>query len=261
MKIREITDALEAYAPPSLQESYDNTGYQAGNPDNEATGVLLCVDVTVDTVREAVEKGYNLIVSHHPLLFRGVKCVIGRDRPERVLAEAIRNDITIYSSHTAMDSAVGGVSWRMAEMLGLKCVKVLVPSRPGAETGLGAVGDLPVAVDMETFLAKVKEAFGCAMLRVSRFSPSQPVSRVALCGGAAGEFVPEAIAAGADIYVTADCKLNQFLDHAGDIVLVDAGHFETEECTKRIFFDVITEKFPNFAVCYSETEKNPIIYL
>ena len=150
MKIREITDALEAYAPPSLQESYDNTGYQAGNPDNEATGALLCVDVTADTVREAVEKGYNLIVSHHPLLFRGVKCVIGRDRPERVLAEAIRNDITIYSSHTAMDSAVGGVSWRMAEMLGLKDVKVLVPSRPGAETGLGAVGDL-AELDMADF--------------------------------------------------------------------------------------------------------------
>ncbi len=261
MKIKEIIAAIEAYAPPSLQEGYDNTGYQTGNPEEEATGALLCVDVTEDTVREALEKGCNLIISHHPLLFRGVKCVIGRDRPERVLAEAIRRGITIYSSHTAMDSANGGVSWRMAASLGLVGVEVLVPSRAGADTGLGVVGDLPEAMPIADFLPLVKEAFGCEVLRVSRFSELQTVRRVALCGGAAGEFLPEAIASGAQVYVTADCKLNQFLDHAGDIVLVDAGHFETEECTKRIFFDVITEKFPNFAVCYSETEKNPIIYL
>ncbi len=261
MKIRDIVDAIELYAPPSLQEGYDNTGYQVGNPDEDATGAILCVDVTEDTVREAVEKGYNLIISHHPLLFRGVKCVIGRDRPERVLAEAIRRGVTVYSSHTAMDSAKDGVSMRMASMLGLVDVSVLVPSHAGADTGLGAVGNLPVSMSIDDLFARVKDVFACEVLRVSRFSSGKTVNRVALCGGSAGEFIPEAIAAGAHVYITADCKLNQFLDHANDIVLVDAGHFETEECTKQIFFDVITEKFPNFALCYSETEKNPIIYL
>ena len=261
MKIREITDVIERFAPPSLQEGYDNTGYQTGDPEAEVSGVLLCVDVTEEIVEEAVAKGCNLIVSHHPLLFRGVKCVIGRNRPERVLAAAIRKGVTVYSSHTATDSTVGGVSWRMAGRLGLKDVKVLVPSSDGAPTGLGVVGNLSEAVTMDRFLASVKEAFRCAVLKVSRFDGSEIVTRAALCGGSAAEFVPEAIAAGAQVYVTADCKLNQFLDHAGGIVLVDAGHFETEECTKQIFFDVITEKFPNFAVCYSEKEKNPITYL
>ncbi len=261
MKIKEITDVIERFAPPALQEDYDNTGYQTGDPEAEASGVLLCVDVTEEIVNEAVERGCNLIVSHHPLLFRGVKCVIGRNRPERVLAEAIRRGVTVYSSHTATDSAVGGVSWRMAERLGLVDVEVLVPSSAGAQTGLGVVGNLPAPMSLDRFLVSVKDAFGCKALKVSRFDGAATVSRVAMCGGSAGEFMPEAIAAGAHVYVTADCKLNQFLDYARDIVLVDAGHFETEECTKQIFFDVITEKFPNFAVCYSEKEKNPIIYL
>lgn len=261
MKIREITDAIEAFAPLHLQESYDNTGYQTGNPEAEATGALLCVDVTEEILDEAKARGCNLVISHHPLLFRGVKCVIGRNRPERALAKAIRDGITVYSSHTATDSARGGVSQRMAEKLGLSNVRVLVPTSPGAPTGLGAVGDLPSPLAAPQLAAKVKEAFGCEVLRTSRPNEGLTISRVALCGGSAAEFIPDAIAAGAQAYITADCKLNQFLDHAPDIWLIDAGHYETEQCTKQIFFNVLTEKFPNFAVCYSEKEKNPIIYL
>ncbi len=261
MKIRNIIAAIESYAPPALQEDYDNTGYQVGNPDAEATGALLCVDVTEAMIDEAKAKGANLIISHHPLLFRGVKCVAGRNRPERTLAKAIREGVTVYSSHTALDSACGGVSWRMAQRLGLTGTEVLVPSHPGATTGLGAVGDLPRPLAAMAFVSAVKEAFGCEVARISRPAQGLIVERVALCGGSAAEFLPEAIAAGAQAYVTADCKLNQFLDYASDIMLVDAGHFETEECTKEIFFDILTENFPNFAVSYSDTEKNPIIYL
>lgn len=261
MQITDIISTIEAFAPPRLQESYDNTGYQVGNPEAEATGALLCVDVTEEIIDEAVAKGCNLIISHHPLLFRGVKCVIGRSRPERVLAKAIKEGITIYSSHTALDSAEGGVSWRMARKLVLSDVAVLAPSAPGASTGLGTVGNLPSAMLPEEFALKVKQAFGCACVRMSRPTEGMTVTRVALCGGSGGEFITDAIAAGADAFVTADCKLNQFLDNAPDILLVDAGHFETEECTKDLFFDILTEKFPTFAVCYSDKEKNPIIYL
>lgn len=261
MKIKEIIAAIEEFAPPRLQESYDNTGYQVGDPEAEATGALLCVDVTEEIIDEAVAKGCNLIISHHPLIFRGLKSVTGANRPERALAKAILSGVTVYSSHTATDSTLGGVSWRMAEMLSLSDVSVLVPSSPGANTGLGTVGNLPEPMSPENFALKVKQTFGCASLRMSRPANSRPVSRVALCGGSADEFIPQAIAAGAQAYVTADCKLNRFLDHAHKIILLDAGHFETEQCTKQIFFDVITEKFPNFALCYSDKEKNPIIYL
>jgi len=190
-----------------------------------------------------------------------VKCVIGRDRPERVLAKAIRNDITVYSSHTAMDSAVGGVSWRMAGKLGLTDTEVLVPSSPGAATGLGIVGNLEAPLSPLQLAERVKQAFSSQVLRISRPAGQLEITRVALCGGSAGEFIPQAIASGAQAYITADCKHNQFLDQTDRIMLMDAGHFETEACTKEIFFDILTEKFPNFAVCYSDTEKNPIIYL
>lgn len=261
MKIRDIISAIETFAPPALQESYDNTGYQVGDPDAEATGALLCVDVTEEIIDEASSRGCNLIISHHPLLFRGLKSVTGANRPERALMQAIIKGITIYSSHTATDATTGGVSWRMAQMLGLTNIAVLVPNFRGAETGLGIVADLPHPATPEEFAAKVKSTFRCGCLRMSRPANNLTISRVALCGGAAGEFVPQAIAAGAQAYITADCKLNQFLDHAQSILLIDAGHFETEACTKQIFFDVITEKFPNFALYYSDKEKNPIIYL
>lgn len=261
MKIRDIISAIETFAPPALQESYDNTGYQVGNPDAEATGALLCVDVTEEIIDEAADRGCNLIISHHPLLFRGLKSVTGTNRPERALMQAILKGITVYSSHTATDSTTGGVSWRMAKMLGMSDLSVLVPTSPGATTGLGVVGNLPAPLTPVAFAAKVKSVFGCKCLRMSRPTDSLQISRAALCGGAAGEFVPQAISAGAQAYVTADCKLNQFLDHAQSILLIDAGHFETEACTKQIFFDVITENFPNFALYYSDKEKNPIIYL
>lgn len=261
MRISDVIAAIEAYAPPSLQEGYDNTGYQVGDPGAEASGALLCIDVTEGIIDEAKAKGANLIVSHHPLLFHGVKCVTGRNRPERVLAKAIRAGVTVYSSHTAMDATYGGVSWRMAAKLGLVDAEVLVPSHPGAITGLGAVGNLRQALTAEQLASFVKQAFGCKCLRMSRPNSGLAIKRVALCGGAAAEFLPNAIESGAQAYITADCKLNHFIDHAPDILLIDAGHFETEVCTKEIFFDILTEKFPNFAVSYSTVEKNPIIYL
>lgn len=260
-KIKEIINAIEVVAPLHLQESYDNSGLQVGDVDTECTGVLLCVDPTVDIVREAASLNYNLIISHHPLLFHGVKCVAGRNRSEQVLAEAIRTDIAIYSSHTALDSSSVGISRRMARMLGLQNVEVLVPQRPGAAEGLGAVGDLPMPVRSADFAAMVKHTFGSAALRVSAATPDMQICRVALCGGAASEFVPEAIAAGAQAYVTADCKHNQFLDHADRILLIDAGHYETEHCAMQIFLDILTKKFPTFAVAKAKADRNPVIVL
>ncbi len=263
MTANDIISAIEAYAPPYLQESYDNTGLQVGDPEGPVGGVLVCMDVTEAILDEALERGCNMVVSHHPLLFHGVKCVAGRNRPERVLAKACAMGITVYSTHTAMDSAPGGVSWRMARMMGLEDVHTLVPqpAHPGA--GLGVVGNLPdgEALTPEEFARRVKAVFGTPTLRLSHWPEGLRISRVALCGGSAAEFLPEAIAAGAQAYVTADAKLNQFLDHVHRILLVDAGHFETEVCTKEIICEILSEKFPNFAVCKSEKETNPIIYL
>ncbi len=253
---RQIIEAIEERAPLSLQESWDNSGWQVGDPGAECRGALLCVDLTPLVLAEAVAKGCDLVVTHHPLIFRGVKSLVGRDRVTECLTEAVRRGISVYSSHTSTDCAPAGVSAEMARMLGLVNVEPLDAS------GLGAVGDLTEAIPWRGFAEKVKTVFGCDTLRLSRpADEGLVISRVALCGGAGGDFIGEAVDAKADAYVTADCKHNQFLDRRGEILLIDAGHFETEQCTKALFHRAISEKFPNFAVWESEAEENPVLYI
>lgn len=253
---REITNVIEEFAPLSLQEEWDNSGWQTGNPDDVCTGVLLCVDVTPEIIAEARDKGCNLIVSHHPLIFKGLRQIIGRNRVERCVADALRAGISVYSSHTAVDCAPSGVSWEMSRRLDLRNTVGLDPS------GLGVIGDLPMTVDWQDFIGMVKNAFGAEWVKCSRIPSAEwKVSRVGLCGGAAAEFLPLALERGAQAYVTADCKHNQFLDYSADILLVDSGHFETEQCTKDIFYRVISEKFPNFAVWKSNAERNPVVFM
>ena len=129
MKVKEITSAIEEFAPLHLQESWDNAGMQVGNPDSEVTGILLCTDVREEVVDEAIARGANMIISHHPLLFRGLKKIVGRTYQERIVAQAIKHDITIYCAHTNMDSTMGGVNFKMAEKLGLKNIRVLAPQQ------------------------------------------------------------------------------------------------------------------------------------
>ena len=256
MTNREITDAIEEFAPLSLQESWDNSGWQVGDPDAASTGAIVCVDVTPSIISEAVAKGCNLIIAHHPLIFKGIRQITGRDRVERCIAKALREGVSVYSSHTATDCAPAGVSWEMARRLGLQHVEVL------DDSGLGVTGDLLRPLPWRDFVALVKDRFGTPCVRCSRVPfDGLEICRVGLCGGSAAEFLPHAISRGAQAYVTADCKLNQFIDHADDILLIDSGHFETEECTKEIFYRVISEKFPNFAVWKSTVETNPVVYL
>ncbi len=125
MKVKEITGAIEAFAPLYLQESWDNAGMQVGNLEDEVTGIVLCTDVREDIVDEAIEKGANMIISHHPLLFRGLKKIVGRTYQERIVVKAVKHDINIYCAHTNMDSARGGVNFKIAEKLGMKNVEVL----------------------------------------------------------------------------------------------------------------------------------------
>ncbi len=127
MKIKEIIAALETFAPLPLQDSYDNAGLQVGLTETEATGALLCLDVTESIIQEAVSLDCNLIISHHPLIFKGYKSISGKDYVERCIIEAIKNDIVIYSMHTNLDNALNGVSFKIAQKLGLENVKVLDP--------------------------------------------------------------------------------------------------------------------------------------
>lgn len=260
MKIKDIIAAIEEFAPKCLQESYDNAGMQVGNPEGEAKAALLCLDVNEDIIREAKSRDCNLIISHHPLIFKGLKEIIGRTPVERIVTEAIKNDISIYAAHTNLDSAPFGVSHEIARQLGVDHIKVLEPKVDEPTAGLGAIGDIKAMPTLE-FLRRIKEVFKVKLLKYSDVTPHLTVRKVAVCGGSGAFLIPDAIAAGADLIVTGDVKYHDFTSFSHDIVIADIGHYESELCTKKIFNRIIREKFPNFVTYFSESERNPINFM
>jgi len=364
MKISEIISSLETIAPLSLQEDFDNSGVQTGNIEQEATEALLCIDVTEQVVDEAIATGCNLIVSHHPLIFKPLKKLVGRTYIERCVAKACKHDIVIYACHTNLDNAIGGVNYRLAEKIGLTNIKILSPKtdkllklsvfvpaanaetlrnalfdagaghigkydrcsfsaeglgtfRAGAASnpfvgqkgedhteqetridvvlptylktavlkaliknhpyeepafdlyhlenewegaGSGAIGELPDPYEEYQFLYNLKTTLGISCLKHSPLR-GQPIRKVALCGGSGAFLIPEAIAAGADLFLTGEARYNDFYDVENRILLAVGGHYETEIITKEIFYDVITKKITNFAVRFSKTDSNPVNYI
>lgn len=262
--LADIVGAIEDFASPGLQEKWDNTGWQLCplSPSSPCRGVMLCLDVTPEVVDEAIGEGCNLIVSHHPLIFKGLKHITGATPVERAVIAAISGGVAVYSSHTALDSASRGVSRRLGEMLGLGGMEVLVPRAEDPQTGLGVIGEFPRPLSIDDFIGRVKEVYGAAVVRRSDAPAGlSEVRRVALCSGSGGEFVTDAIALGADAYITSDTRYHDFVDFGKDILMVDTGHFESEICTKSIFSAVISEKFPTFAVRQSSAGHNPVRYV
>ena len=261
MRIQEALALIEDYAPLSLQAGFDNSGLICGDPDRELTSALLCLDVTEDVVKEAVREGHNLIVSHHPLVFSGLKHLTPATYVERCLIAAVRHDIAIYAAHTNMDSVANGVSGRMADKLGLYCREILQPEGdPGFPAGFGLVGDLQAPEETMAFLRRVKETFHCGVVRHT--APcAAAVRRIAVCGGAGASFLPQAVAKGADVYISADFKYHNFFLAENRIVIADIGHYESEQFTKELFYEILTKKLTNFAVRFSTINTNPIKYL
>ena len=363
MLVREITDHIEAFAPLSYQESYDNAGLQTGDPEHEAKAALVCIDVTQEVIEEALRLGANLIIAHHPLIFSGLKKLTGTSYTERLVIMAIRHDLCIYAAHTNLDAVHSGVNHKMAEKLGLKHTAVLAPmadqlrklvffvppdraeavrqeifragaghigaydmcsfNTPGEGTfrgsaesnpfvgergtlhtepelkvetifpkhkegsilralmrshpyeevaydiyplsnrydraGSGALGHFTEPMDELTFLQLLKERFHTPVVRHTGWS-GREIRKVALSGGSGSFLLPAAIASGADAFVSSDFKYHQFFDADGKILIADIGHYESEQFTKDIFYELLTKKFPKFAVHLSEVNTNPVNY-
>ncbi|HEV9038488.1 MAG TPA: Nif3-like dinuclear metal center hexameric protein [Puia sp.] len=364
MNISAVVDFLETLAPPAYQEHYDNAGLLTGSRSWECTGALTTLDVTEQVVEEAAARGCNLIVAHHPIIFKGLKRLTGNGYVARTVISAIKRDTAIYAIHTNLDHMVaGGVNGRIAAQLGLQGGAVLLPkegvlqkllcfvpvdhvesvraamfaagaghiggysecsfsgegmgtflggegtdpfvgergirhqekemrlevvvpahlsasvvaamkaahpyeevaydlvslanTHPGV--GAGLFGDLPVAMEERAFLEHLGAVFGLAVIRHTPLT-GRPVKRVAVCGGAGSFLISSALGVGADFFITADVKYHEFFDADGRLVLADIGHFESEQFTMDLLFEVLQEKFRNFAVLKSETKTNPVKY-
>ena len=253
--------ALEHFAPLPLQESWDNAGLQVGLTEAEVSGALLCLDVNEQVVDEAIAKRCNLIVSHHPLLFRGLKQVSGADYVQRCVIKAIKNDIVVISMHTNMDNAKYGVNWKIAEKLGLADVNFFAAkSVDGIEAGSGVIGCLPEAMAADEFILMVKKRFGveCAMCNQLL---QRPIRKVAICGGAGDFLLDDAVSLGADAFITGEMHYHQYFDYEQKIQICVIGHYQSEQYTAEVFRDIIQKECPGVRTEIAETCTNPILYI
>ena len=255
-----MLSALERFAPLPLQESWDNAGLQLGLTEAEVSGALLCLDVNEQIVDEAIRKGCNLIVSHHPLLFRGLKQISGQDYVQRCVIKAIKHDIVVVSMHTNMDNAQDGVNWKMAERLGLgNCRFFAQKVVDGLEAGSGVVGELPEAMASQDFVELVKRQFDvqCALCNELL---QRPIRKVALCGGAGDFLLPDALREGADAFITGEMHYHQYFGYEQQIQICVIGHYQSEQYTSEIFRDIIGRECPGVRTEIAETSTNPIYY-
>ena len=264
MQIKDILEALEHFSPLPLEEDWDNAGLQVGLTERDASGALLCLDVNEEIVDEAIRKGCNLIVSHHPLLFHGLKQIAGANYVQRVVAKAIKNDIAIVSMHTNLDNALHGVNFKIAEKLGLRDVVFMSPTQRAVngqmvDCGSGVVGQFACGMDSQKFIKFVKETFGCGCVMTNELL-QRPVSKVAICGGSGAFLLGEAISCGADAFITGEMHYHEYFDCEQKIQILVIGHYESEHFTAEIFRDLLKETFPSLPLFIAETNTNPIRY-
>ena len=256
MTVKDIASVIEAWAPLGIQEEWDNSGLIIGNPEDEVHGVLVAFDCTAALVREAVKKGCDMIVTHHPLIFRGVRRIRSGECVGDAIIEAVRSGVAIYAAHTNADKVPEGVSGAMARRLGLKDVNVLCDE---GGYGLGAVGTLEKPMSGEEALDYVASRFSLETIRYS--APVPEIQKVAVLGGSGASEIEAARRSGAQLFISADISYHHFFTDGG-LMLMDIGHFESEVEIVDILFSLIRKNFPTFAVLKTEelVRSNPVHY-
>ena len=254
MKIKEVAEALERFAPLPLQESYDNAGLQIGLTGSEdVSGVLLCLDVTENVIEEAEKKECNVI-------FRPLRHLTGQTQVERCVAMAIKKNIAIYAAHTNLDNAPGGVNFMIAEHLGLQHVKFLQPIK-GAEGGSGLIGKLPdKGMEVSAFLKHVASVFKVDGLMHNQVCIDHKIKTVALCGGAGDFLLDEAIAQQADAFITGEMGYHRYFGHEDDLLIAVLGHYQSEQYTIQLLRRILHNALPTLRLEETSINTNPIVF-
>lgn len=252
--VRDIEQFLYDWAPPDTAESWDNVGLLVGDGDAEVHKVLVALDVTEAVAAEAVAVGADLIVAHHPLMncvWHKVQHVTTCDAQGRTITTLLKNGVSAICMHTNLDAAEGGVNDCLAQKLGLS------GAIPLNEQKIGRIGTLSCEIPLEQFLHDVVKSLSCRGLRYR--DGGRPVHRVAVGGGACGEYIPHALAQGCDTFVTSDLRYNDFLDTRG-LNLIDAGHFPTENVVCPEVVHRLQKAFPAICVSKSAVHRDAVQY-
>ena len=260
-KVSEIIGCITDIAPLNWQESWDNAGLLVGDANMLVDKALVTLDVTESVIDEAIDGGFHLVISHHPVIYKPLKHLLPENTIERTIMKAIKNDIAIACMHTNLDNSYLGVSKWLSDRLGLRDLEILEPMKVDEDvtTGGGMIGYLEREMDEKSFLAMVKKNLGCDALRHSDLL-GKKIKKVAVCGGSGFFMLENAKRCNADAYVTADIKYHDFFEADGKLLLIDAGHYETEQFTKELIVDAIIKKFCKFAVSISRVKTNSINY-
>ena len=244
--VADILNFVETLAPRELKMDWDNVGLNCGQRNAPVTKVLLALDPFEHVCQEAAAWGADLLVTHHPLIFRPLPMVTDDAAITRGLMELVRHDISHICAHTNLDCAPGGVNDTLANVLGLENVAPL-----GAYGGMMRCGEVPEQT-LDTFLGFVKETLRCDGLRYC--DGGKPVRKVAVGGGACSDGLYDAILAGCDTFVTSDVKYNNFWDAKEQgLSIIDAGHFHTENPVISVLASKIAVQFPEVEVKISES--------
>lgn len=284
MKLKEIKSFLEGMAPLAVQESWDNSGLQIGCSDKDIHKVMVCLDLTEAVLDEAEAIGADLVISHHPLIFKGLKSISGSTYQERCVRKAILSDIAVYSAHTSLDNILGGVNHKIASLLGLSSLRWLDSGESaercdekcggaaekscgegtegkcgGADavaraSGSGLIGELKEPVAAAEFLSTVKTIFTVKALKHSPL-PSTTIRSVALCGGAGAFLLPQAVAKGADCFISGEFHYHDYFDPG--TLLIELGHYESEQFTQDLLKESLERAFPELEIVKTSVNTNP----
>ena len=284
MKLKEIKSFLEGMAPLAVQESWDNSGLQIGCSDKDIHKVMVCLDLTEAVLDEAEAIGADLVISHHPLIFKGLKSISGSTYQERCVRKTILSDIAVYSAHTSLDNILGGVNHKIASLLGLsslrwldsgesaegcdekcggaaegKCGESAEGKCGGADalaraSGSGLIGELKEPVAAAEFLSTVKTIFSVKALKHSPL-PSTTIRSVALCGGAGAFLLPQAVAKGADCFISGEFHYHDYFDPG--TLLIELGHYESEQFTQDLLKESLERAFPELEIVKTSVNTNP----
>lgn len=258
-KVRDVSNVIEKLAPVCLAEKWDNVGLMVGDFEKSVSKVFICLDVTSENVNQAIESGADMIVSHHPLIFTPLKRVTESTTTGSIVNAIIKNDISVYSAHTNLDHADGGINDILADKLGLENTRRFTDDECIDGDGnpldnIGRIGYLDSPVELADFKSLVKSILGCRSIR-SVGDPSESIQAVALCSGAGGDGIYSAYHAGADVYVTSDIRHHEAqLAFELGINLIDAGHFETENIVCDPLAEYLHENLPGLEVITSSAE-------
>lgn len=247
MKCSEIIKELEALAPVSMACDWDNPGLLAGRSDKEVKKILLAVDATDSVIEQALEQGVDLLITHHPLIFKPLKKVNDQNFISRRILTLIQNDISYYAMHTNFDAAPGCMADLAGKRLSLRFCKVLEPmgtTAEGTEYGIGVLGEFPEELTLKEAAELVKEVFGLPFVTVfGDLKSTEKIKTAAVCPGAGGSTLSEALAGQAGVYITGDISHHEGIDAvACGMPVIDAGHYGIEQIFMGFMQSYLEEK-------------------